>query len=411
MSSTPPPLRPRAARSRVDPFTEQFGEPLSEALRLDRWRSGADLVAEYARIQREVETAVAFESQVSAEVRRTVFPRLGQLTGVPEGRLYSDITAAEIRRVHRDFLFPGRVEACDGRVEVHESLALTLYQIAVCLVGYAGTQGSWSSRLIRRDLRAERLNGADQLLELLERRQNREDGEEEAGRLSQLAQRAVMSHAAMRVLVERSAAPWRMGRGSPAPQQLFMAAPEADLMVESVGVMRQLIEGHRRFVFLADESAYRELLTLGDALMPLEYAIVGTLDARIHRFLAQLSYAPPAFADLSWDGESVPAEEWVARFRDRVASQVLVGVYRASALTRPRVFYAHREHFEMAARIAIADSALLESRGGPMLLQVAEHVCRSVYGGGHLAEMAETVQARARTNANVGAPLDPRRPR
>src|SRR5207253_7871091 len=82
------------------------------------------------------------------------------------------------------------------------------------------------------------------------------------------------------------------------------------------------------------------------------------------------------------------------RFRDEVASQVLVGVFRASALAAPQVFYAHRDHFELAAAIAIADSVLLPDRGFPMLIDLADRACKSVYGGGSLQDVADTAYAR-----------------
>jgi hypothetical protein len=99
--------------------------------------------------------------------------------------------------------------------------------------------------------------------------------------------------------------------------------------------------------------------------------------------------------DDRWDGERLRPEEWVIRFRDEVASQVLTGVYRASALAPPQVFYAHRDHFETAALIAIVDSVLLPTRGFPLLIDLADRACTLVYGGGSLTEMANAAYARA----------------
>ena len=73
---------------------------------------------------------------------------------------------------------------------------------------------------------------------------------------------------------------------------------------------------------------------------------------------------------------------------------MLVGVYRASVLSPPQVFYAHRDHFETAARIAIADSVLLPDRGFPLLIDLADRACKAVYGGGSLKEMANVAYAR-----------------
>jgi len=76
-----------------------------------------------------------------------------------------------------------------------------------------------------------------------------------------------------------------------------------------------------------------------------------------------------------------------------VASQVLVGVYRASAIAPPQVFYAHRDHFKLAAAVAIADGVLLPDRGFPMLIDLADRACKSVYGGS-LRELVDAAYAR-----------------
>jgi hypothetical protein len=63
-----------------------------------------------------------------------------------------------------------------------------------------------------------------------------------------------------------------------------------------------------------------------------------------------------------------------------VAPQILVGVYRTSSEVPPRVFYAHREFVHEAALIAMADSVLQAHSGFPVLLDLANRVCRSTFG-------------------------------
>jgi hypothetical protein len=59
------------------------------------------------------------------------------------------------------------------------------------------------------------------------------------------------------------------------------------------------------------------------------------------------------------------------------------------------MFYAHEDHADVAVRIALADSVLLEERGFPALIDLADRVCHSVYGGGSLQEMAAAAYAAA----------------
>lgn len=384
----------------ADEFFSAFGETIRQTLDLTTWESGVDLVREYARIEQEVAAAVNIENRVQAEVRERVFPLLKRIEGAPpEAGFYHDITPGEIRQTHEGLLFNGGAVACDGTVQMHDTLALTMYQIGVCLVSYAGNQGSWSTRLFRRDLRETRNDPiADMTATLMERRGRRAGLNQPDRRdgLSELAQRAVMSFAELNVLTREASAQWRIGHGSPAPYQLLSGAGSPDVMIESVKVMRELIAGHRRFVFVSSEAGERELLTLGQALRPLEYLIVGTLGEQLDRFLGSLQFSTQVTVDSDWDGDGIrlSPEKWVMRFRDEIASEVLTGVYRASVLSPPQLFYCHRDHFEVAARVAIADSVLLPQRGFPMLIDLCDRACSSVYGGGNLNEMANAAYAR-----------------
>jgi hypothetical protein len=158
----------------TDAFEEYFGESLQKTLDLNSWRQGADLVQEYARIQEAVDRAVAFERVHERRVREYVFPRISTGMGAPpEAGFYDHLTLDEIAAVHSGLLFNGGVACCDGTVQEHDTLALTIHQIGVCLVAYSGNQGSWSTRLFRHDLREAKGDPVEVMNALLERRARR----------------------------------------------------------------------------------------------------------------------------------------------------------------------------------------------------------------------------------------------
>lgn len=393
-----PPLpvsRPDAVGA--DAFEEYFGESLASTLDLGKWRQGVDLVQEYARIQREVEQAVAFEGVQERRVRNEVFPNIAFGKGAPpEAGFYDKLTLADIAAVHTGLLFNGGVACCDGTVQVHDTLALTVHQIGVCLVAYTGNQGSWSTRLFRRDLREDKGDPVATMQALLERRARRAGLNQPDRRdgLSELAQRSVMSYAEAAVLLDHSDAVWRLGHGSPAPYQLLAGGGDPDMVIESIKVLSRLIDEHRKFVYVSSESGDRDYLQFGQALRPLEYLIIGTLDDRINDFVEASHFGRKPTVDAKWDGSLLTPAQWVLRFQNEIASQVVVGVFRASAIAPPQVFYAHRDHFEMAAAVAIADSVLLPDRGFPMLIDLADRACRSVYGGGTLRDLTDAAYAK-----------------
>lgn len=398
-----PVSRPSGATASA--FFDNFGESLDSVLDLRTWHDGSDLAREYERVARHVEEAAHRETVHEARVREHVVKKLHTFAGAPAEAGYWQVSVDEIKQAHAGFLFNGATECCDGTVQEHDSLALTVYQVGVCLVSYAGTHRNWSQRLFRRDLTQTRGDPVAETVELLSARHERGGLNQPDRRdgLSELAKRAVMSYAEIAVLVEESGAQWKMGHGSPAPYQLLAGAGNPDVMIRSVRLLTKLIREHKRFVFVASEPSDRAFLTIGQALKPCEYAIVGTLDDRIARFVGDLQFADRVTVNDEWDDQRLSPELWVNRFKDDVASQVVVGVFRAAPLAPPQMFYAHRGHAHAAARIALADSVLLGERGFPALIDLADRNCKSAYGGGSLRDIVNTAYARAGVGMRYGS--------
>jgi hypothetical protein len=364
-------------------FTSGFGESILATLDLDTWSAGEDLGKLYGRIDAEVREAVEQENTIRKTIREKIFPRLAGYEGAPKNAGVYQASSEDIARVHRGLLLNGGVEACDGTHQVHDTLPLTIFQIGVGLVSYQGNQGTWGHRLFRRDLRVNGPDPTEEMLQLLEQRAQRGGLNQPSQKdsLSELARRGIMSYAERAILLRRSTAPWRMGHGNPAPYELITGSGSLDLMVEATKVVRSLVEGHQKFVFVASEPSDRMLLTIGQALRPLEYAIVSTFKEAIYKTVENGHYRMRTTVDTTWDGVTLNPEAWIKRFRDVVAPQIVVGVFRATPLAPAQVFYAHAEHAHVAAHVALADSVFQEHRGFPMLIDLADNVCRSVFGG------------------------------
>ena len=372
----------------ADEFRASFGEELSQTLDLTTWRTGINLDEEYRRLAAEVQLAVGQESDYQRRIRDEIFPRIAWGDAPPGAGVY-EIPKEDIEAIHRGLLFNGGVEACDGSNQIHDTLPLTIHQIAVSLVSYAGDRGTWHQRLFRRDLRFQNGDPTQEILELLERRGRRSAVNHSAptDAFSELFQRALMSYAERAILLRNSKAVWRLGHGSPAPLELLTGGGLVELMAKATTVIRELVD-HKKFIFVASEPKERALMTIGHALRPLEYAIVQTLEDRIGRLLDMVKFHDSGGAGLRWDGVQLTPERWLTRFRDEVAPRVVVGIYRASLWAPPQVFYAHVDQADLAVRIAVADSVLQQERGFPLLIDLADNVCRSIYGGGSLQDLS-----------------------
>src|SRR4051812_29758908 len=116
-----------STRPTADEFRASFGEDLCQTLDVGTWHPGVDLVETYRRIRDEVRRAVEEETQLQEQVREEVFKYLPHAPGSPPGAGCFAVTEKEIEVLQRELIFAGGVEACDGTVEVSDSLPLTIY--------------------------------------------------------------------------------------------------------------------------------------------------------------------------------------------------------------------------------------------------------------------------------------------
>jgi hypothetical protein len=373
-----------------DEFESAYGERFADTLDLDTWKLGEDLAAAFGRLEQEVEAALKKEDEYRQQVREVVFPRLAAAPDAPANAGVWQARASDLERVHKGLLFNGGVEACDGTSVVHDTLPLTITQIGVCLVSYQGQQGSWAHRLFRRDLRAQVKDPVEEVLAVLERREKREaQGQDDDRSLSQLARRGIMAYAERAILREKSKSLWRMGHGSPAPYELLTGlwASDGERLKISGELIRWYAE-HKKFVFVPSAPRKRHWLMIGNALRPLEFAIVQTLKPELDNLIRNGGYR-----------EESGALPVMRKLRDEVGPEMVVGVYRVWKAAPPFLFYAHVDYAEMAAHIAMADSLLQEHRGFPMLIDLADTVCAATFGVDDFRSSIYTA------HANTGEPF------
>jgi hypothetical protein len=102
----------------------------------------------------------------------------------------------------------------------------------------------------------------------------------------------------------------------------------------------------------------------------MEYAMIGTLDERLDLWLHQERFKIGVSTKLLWDEELISPTEWIPRVINRVASNIVVGLFRPTLLVPAQTFYAHVDHSDIAGHIALADS-MLKEQGTSMLLEMA----------------------------------------
>lgn len=367
----------------ADSFSAAYGESINRALDIDSWKTGGDLEGLYERLENEIQSAVDLENAQRETIRREIFPRLRNRPGAPRSAGCYRVAISDLRRVHHSLLFNGAVEACDGTSVEHDTLPITITQIGICLVSYQGDQGSWSQRLFRRDLRASTGNALDDLLSLLDNRAKRGSTDaDERGRLSDLARRGIMTYAERAILTHKATGIWRVGHGNPTPYELLTGSGSMELLDKSMEVIHELVTRHRRFLFVPSAPSDRRWLTLGQALYPLEFAILDTTTDRMLAVVSKGHY-------------SRYYRNRVEEFCHEIGSQIVLGVYRSAQAAPAYPFFSHIDHACEAALIAMADSVLQEHRGFPMLIDLADMICRTTFGNDIFSNAVQMAYAHA----------------
>jgi hypothetical protein len=353
-----------------DDYKRLTGESLSETVDLQRWKRGIEALRDYDRLEAEVLAGESASAEVRAEIRQRIFPAISEMEGAPKDAGVYALTEADIVQTSRDVLMNGLVEGCDANVHVFNTMAVQVIQIAVVAASYNAQEESWAHRIFKRDIRIDPgSNMVEETLNLLKRRSPDDTTAQKPKAVTDMMRRGVMTFMERQVLADALKAPWRMGHGNPLPYELLTGAGNHKFIELSLPILRRLID-HRKFIFVPSDTTEQHIKTIGDALEPLEYAIIQDS----HRYLERI-------AGGHFRGEwAAVLERELKGFMADVGPQVLIGAYRASRFAPAQVFYAHRDFVHEAARIAIADSVLLDHRGFPMLIEMADHMCRTYFG-------------------------------
>jgi hypothetical protein len=373
-----PQNRAVAASQASNPIYAAYGETIAQMTAIDSWEAGYDIATFLERMRREVTEGLRTQASHVQTIRDTVIPLLNRENGPKEAGLYQ-ATPEDIAAVQQKVLFNGAAEATDGTRISHETLPVVIAQIGVCLVSYRGDVHSFAHRTFRRDVRFETGDALEDVLALLENRTRRGEAEE-AGDLSRFLTRGLMAYGERAVLADKATAPWRIGHGSPVPLELVS---NAELAENSLPMLNRLLLDHKKYLFVPSETTAYEWLTVGYALRPGEYAILETLERRLKGIIATLVPMPRKVLDD------------LQEFLHEVGVRLRVGVYRASRTAPPRIFYAHEERVHQAALLALADSTLQAHRGFPLLIDLADRLCRSSFGNDIFHSAVENAYASA----------------
>lgn len=390
-----------ATRDAEDGFeaSDTLEREFLQALDIGNWTSGNRMEELAERLEREVELAARHEDDMAPRVLDILERNLpSAVNGSNESGVYR-ITPDEVLGALRNVLFNGLVEASDGTRVTVPTLPVTVVQIGVCLTSYRGDGdgGAIAHRLFRHDIMRRNGTAEQDVVDFLSRRARRKrraatsapfgDDDQPMG-ISDMLCRALMSYGERAMLLERSDRPWRLGHGGPMPHEMIVGSGRNELAFASLGMLRKLLIGHKRFIFVPSETSDPAVTTIANALQPLQYAVLRNTWDVIDNYVEGSSYERPHYRRSG-------LYQAVRAFQEDVTPKVLLCAYRASAIAPGRIFFAHEDYVHEAAQIVIADSALQEARGFPNLIDIADRTCRGMFEPGGLSAQVHAALARS----------------
>lgn len=347
-------------------FSKLYGEDLSHAIDIDTWHIGDDLAELHPLIEQELIKAKQEEISNHSIIRETIFPKIKDKGLVSHSGLHDVNSYDLIEKIQRGFLFNKAVTASASVSAAYNSVPISIIQIGVCLVNYQEQHGSYSHRLFRKDLKSKNDDPIKEVLSLLE---NRKGNDSDKKKISDIAIRGIKSFAERTILLEKSGSNWIMGKGSPVPNELMMGfwSSQVEMKNKSISLMRKMILEHERFVYIQNSKAHPQLWTLGNALRPFEYLIINSIEDNLMNRLDSGGIRGDFLKDYT-------------DFVTEVGPKIAMGVFKVSTYSQPHIFYGHVDHIRTAALIAMADSAFQLHTGTPMLLDLADSLCKTAFG-------------------------------
>jgi hypothetical protein len=372
----------------VDDFRRAFGENFIDAIDINTWSIGANLSELYPVVEQEWLKAKTDENNQRRIFRDYVFPRIKANGNVPFAGLNSQVEDVKqlLGKMHRGFLFNGAVTACSSIHAIFNTVPLSISQIGVCLINYEKQHGSYSHRLFSRDLRFKSDDPVQEVLDLIEKRKTIDNAGDARAAMSNLAVRGIRAFVERAILMDKrsSQSKWILGNGDPTPYELMMGfwGSQKEMMNRSIELMSRMVIDHQRFVYVHSCERFPDLWTLGNALLPFEFLILGTLEEDLVR-------------RVELGGTRNVIRDAYTKFAREVGSKIVRGIYKVSHQAQPQIFYGHIDHIRTAALIAMADSVFQLHIGRPMLLDLASNLCDISFSKSELGATIEQAALKA----------------
>jgi hypothetical protein len=311
--------------------------------------------------RKKVDNIVQSDENMRAELRKNYFPKLQAAGSIILGQRDRQY----VKLLQEKRLLPGRVFAADGTIARYETLSMVGAQIAVSRVGYKGSTGQFVSNIVHWGQEVGRSINIQELLHALRSR-----GKLAKQKMNNMLLQTIMEYKEREILLELGPDTFKLIQGPIFPYEMIVGGGQANTLKMCLELLGKLIDDGS-YATIVSASTNRDLLVLGMALEPGEYAIIRDGKTILDTFLASANFTNAEEPD--YDNKS--EIEIFTEFSDIYGPRVVEGVLRAHHLSRPYVFYCNKNKLDEAAHMLFADAEHTGPRGFPLLIDLADQYC------------------------------------
>lgn len=248
-------------------------------------------------------------------------------------------------------LSSGRVVGVDGTISIYPTPVGYRCRIGVVAVNYLGERVGEALYVSDLEFIDEGLNDITELLRNIE----------ELCKFTPLLYKCLMMYKERELVLNRSEE-WKVIHGPIVPLEMRLGRLGVENVLEENIKLAERLVMHKKIIGVLSSTRRLRLLNLGYLLKPGEYMRVASVGKLMRSEKRRLTREEESLID---------------GFIENYGDALVTGIYKASG--KAYVFESHRDYFDEAAGLIIADSLNNRTKGFPFLIDYADKVCHSLF--------------------------------
>lgn len=326
---------------------------------LSTWKSFDDFIVDVdSKLDEDIEKSLQYRREFADEVRK----RPGLKERIRPRDSERDYWANKVEWAESQ-LYGGSVTGVDGTISRFQLASGTRCRIGVVATTYVNNRIEKVLFVSERQFAEPATNAVDHFKKLQKQKH-----------VSQMVLRAVMGYSERDLLLSRKQE-WKLLQGEYLPYELRTGLGLWEILDTTIELGKRLIEA-KKVIAITEDTSWTNLNQLGYTLEKGQFMEApNDMKWELTKYLEGDPETGLSGAHFN------PTDE--AKFRefiDGYADQIKMGIYRVGF--KPYVFYAHKDHFDEAVAIVMADSQNQPMRGFPLLLDYADNLATGMLSQG-----------------------------